>query len=103
MYGAMSTEAAGSLALYISKAATFRTLGALPADIILKGLITGSSVMAGTYAARLLLERLHVATFQAIPVPREDLKKRDARDSRTLYTEAERLIGYEIPAPSGII
>jgi hypothetical protein len=62
----IATEAAGSLALYISKAATFRTLGALPTDIILKGLITGSAVMAGTYAARLLLERLHIATFQRL-------------------------------------
>ena len=29
-----------------------------------KGLITGSSVMAGTYTARLIVERLSVATFQ---------------------------------------
>jgi len=62
----IATEAAGSLALYISKAATFRTLGALPTDVVVKGLIAGSSVMAGTYAARLLLERLHVATFQRL-------------------------------------
>ena len=62
----IATEAAGSLALYISKAATFRTFGALPTDIILKGLIAGSAVMAGTYAARLLLERLHIVTFQRL-------------------------------------
>ena len=54
----IATEAAGSLALYISKAATFHTFGALPGDIVVKGLITGSSVMAGTYAARLVVERL---------------------------------------------
>jgi len=64
--GFIATEAAASLAVYISKATTFRTFGALPTDIVLKGLITGSSVMAGTYAARLLLERLHVATFQRL-------------------------------------
>ncbi|SJZ70057.1 hypothetical protein SAMN02745126_01955 [Enhydrobacter aerosaccus] len=62
----IATEAAGSLALYIAKAATFRTLGGLPTDIIAKGLITGSSVMAGTYGARLLVERLHIATFQRL-------------------------------------
>lgn len=62
----IATEAAGSLALYISKATTFRTLGALPAEIVVTGLIAGSSVMTGTYAARLLLERLHVATFQRL-------------------------------------
>ena len=31
---------------------------------MLKGLISGSSVMAGTYTARLIVERLSVATFQ---------------------------------------
>ena len=64
--GFIATEAAASLAVYISKAATFRSFGALPTDIILKGLITGSSVMAGTYAAKLLVERLSVATFQRL-------------------------------------
>jgi len=60
----IATEAAGSLALYISKAVTFREFGALPVDIVLKGLISGSSVMVGTYLARLIVERLSVATFQ---------------------------------------
>jgi uncharacterized membrane protein YfcA len=62
----IATEAAGSLALYISKAITFRQFGALPTDIVLKGLISGSSVMAGTYTARLIVERLSVATFQRL-------------------------------------
>jgi uncharacterized membrane protein YfcA len=60
----IATEAAGSLALYISKALTFRQFGALPTDIVVKGLVTGSSVMAGTYLARLIVERLSVAAFQ---------------------------------------
>jgi uncharacterized protein len=62
----IATEASASLAVYISKAITFRSFGALPTDIILKGLLTGSSVMAGTYAAKLLVERLSVATFQRL-------------------------------------
>jgi uncharacterized membrane protein YfcA len=62
----IATEAAGSLALYISKAITFRSFGALPTDIVLKGLIAGSSVMAGTYTARLIVERLSIATFQRL-------------------------------------
>ncbi len=62
----IATEAAGSLALYVSKAITFRQLGALPVDIVVKGLISGSSVMAGTYLARLIVERLNVATFQRL-------------------------------------
>jgi uncharacterized membrane protein YfcA len=62
----VATEAAASLLVYISKATTFRSFGALPADIVLKGLITGSSVMAGTYVARLVVERLSLATFQRL-------------------------------------
>jgi uncharacterized membrane protein YfcA len=62
----IATEAAASLAVYVSKAITFRSFGALPTDIILKGLITGSSVMAGTYAAKFMVERLSIATFQRL-------------------------------------
>ena len=62
----IATEAAASLAVYISKATTFRSFGALPTDIVLKGLITGSSVMAGTYVARMVVERLSLATFQRL-------------------------------------
>jgi uncharacterized membrane protein YfcA len=60
----IATEAAASLALYISKAITFRSFGALPTDIIVQGLIIGSSVMAGTYLAKRLVERLSITTFQ---------------------------------------
>jgi uncharacterized protein len=60
----IATEAAASIALYISKAITFRTFGALPTDIILQGVITGSSVMVGTYLSKLLLERLSLRLFQ---------------------------------------
>jgi uncharacterized membrane protein YfcA len=62
----IATEAAASLAVYISKAITFRSFGALPTDIVLKGLISGSSVMVGTYVARLVVERLSIATFQRL-------------------------------------
>jgi len=62
----IATEAAASLAVYVSKATIFRSFGALPTDIVLKGLITGSSVMAGTYVARMVVERLSLATFQRL-------------------------------------
>ena len=62
----IATEAASSLAMYISKAITFRTFGALPTDMIVKGLITGSSVMAGTYLAKRLVERVSLVTFQRL-------------------------------------
>jgi uncharacterized membrane protein YfcA len=62
----IATEAAGSLALYIAKAVTFQQFGALPADIVAKGLIAGAAVMAGNYAARMIVERLSVATFSRL-------------------------------------
>ena len=62
----IATEAAASLAVYISKAATFSAFGALPTDIVLKGLISGSSVMAGTYVAKMVVERLSLAVFQRL-------------------------------------
>ena len=62
----IATEAAASLAVYVSKAATFHTFGALPTDIVLKGLISGSSVMAGTYVAKMVVERLSLAVFQRL-------------------------------------
>jgi len=62
----IATEAAGSLALYVAKAVTFEQFGALPWDIASKGLIAGISVMAGNYAARLIVERLSVATFSRL-------------------------------------
>ena len=48
----LATEAAGSLAIYVSKSITFRTLGALPFDALARGLIIGSSLMAGTFLAK---------------------------------------------------
>ena len=60
----IATEAAASMAMYISKAITFQSFGALPLDIAIKGLVSGSSVMAGTYCARLVVERLSIASFQ---------------------------------------
>ncbi len=60
----LSTEAASSLALYISKVATFRQFGALPLSSIVQGLIVGSSVMLGTMAARLVVQRMSIQTFQ---------------------------------------
>jgi uncharacterized membrane protein YfcA len=62
--GVISTEAAASLALYVSKVSTFRTFGALPWDAILKGLIVGASLMAGSFAGRLVVLRLSINAFQ---------------------------------------
>lgn len=62
----LSTEAASSLALYISKAVTFRELGALPPEVILQGAIVGSSLMAGTFLAKRIVQRMNVVSFRFV-------------------------------------
>jgi uncharacterized protein len=62
----LATEAASSLGIYISKAVTFREFGALPQDIIVKGLIVGSSLMAGSFAARSVVLRLTTTAFHVL-------------------------------------
>lgn len=41
----LSTEAAASLAVYLAKAVVFRSFGALPLEILVKGLIIGSTLL----------------------------------------------------------
>ena len=62
----LATEAASSLAVYVSKAVVFRTFGALPADIIVKGLIIGSSLMGGTFLAKRFVLRLEPQQFRLL-------------------------------------
>ena len=62
----LSTEAASSLALYVSKVATFRELGALPAGTILQGLIVGSSLMAGAFVAKRAVLRMSPGLFRHV-------------------------------------
>jgi uncharacterized protein len=60
----LGTEAMGSLAVYVAKALTFRTFGALPLEIITKGLIIGSSLVGGAFIAKRLVIRLDGARFK---------------------------------------
>ena len=60
----LSTEAAGSLAIYVAKMLAFRSFGAMPLDTFVKGLITGSSLMAGTFVARRFVLRLDANSFR---------------------------------------
>lgn len=60
----LGTEAAGSLAVYISKAVTFQRFNALPPDIIAKGLIAGSSLFAGAFIAKRFVLRLAPDAFR---------------------------------------
>ena len=62
----LATEAAGSLAVYLSKAVVFRTFGALPGEAIMKGLLIGSSLMAGSYIAKRFVLKLEPAQFRLL-------------------------------------
>ncbi|MCZ8517738.1 sulfite exporter TauE/SafE family protein [Paenibacillus filicis] len=62
----LSTEAASSLAIYLSKIATFRELGALPVGMVIQGIIVGASLTLGTFVAKAMVQRMKVATFQYV-------------------------------------
>ena len=60
----LGTEALGSLAVYIAKAVTFRSFDALPLPIIAKGLIIGSSLVAGAFIAKRLVHTIDSDKFK---------------------------------------
>lgn len=62
----LSTEAASSLALMLSKVLTFQQIGALPPAALLQGLIVGGSVMVGTFIGKGIVQRMSINTFQHI-------------------------------------
>ncbi len=62
----LSTEALGSLAVYLAKAATFRSLGALPWDAVVKGLIIGSTITVGSFIARRFVLKLDADKFRLL-------------------------------------
>ena len=62
----LATEAASSLAVYVSKVVVFRTLGALPWEIIVEGLITGSSLMGGAFLAKRFVIKLDPQRFRLL-------------------------------------
>ena len=62
----LATEALGSLALYASKAFVFRSFGALPADILSRGLVIGSSLMVGSFVAKRLVLQLQAEQFRVL-------------------------------------
>ncbi len=64
--GFLSTEAAASLAVYLAKAAVFRGFGALPLEIAVKGLITGSTLMAGAFIAKRFVLKMEPDQFRLL-------------------------------------
>ena len=62
----IGTEAASSLGLYLSKSVTFERFGALTADIAIKGLIAGASLMSGAFIAKRFVLKLEPDVFRSI-------------------------------------
>jgi uncharacterized membrane protein YfcA len=60
----LSTEAMSSLVIYLAKVSTFRAFGALPLDVILQGLIAGSTLMVGAFAGKAVVLRMSTAMFE---------------------------------------
>jgi uncharacterized membrane protein YfcA len=60
----LATEAASSLTMYVSKTLTFRTLGAMPWETFVRGLITGGSLMAGTFLSKRFVMTLDAESFR---------------------------------------
>ena len=62
----LSTEAAASLAVYAAKIAVFRSFGALPVEIVSKGLIVGSTLMAGAFIAKRFVMKMEPERFRLL-------------------------------------
>jgi uncharacterized protein len=60
----LGTEAAASLAVFIAKAITFRSLGALPLQVITEGLIVGSSLVAGAFIAKHYVRQVEAERYR---------------------------------------
>ena len=62
----LATEALGSLAIYFTKALTFRQFGALPLEIIAKGLVVGSSLVVGAFVAKRWVRQFDAEQFRRL-------------------------------------
>lgn len=62
----LATEAASSLTVFISKVLAFQAFGALPPDAVVKGLITGASLMLGSFLGKAVVLRLSPLFFRRL-------------------------------------
>ncbi|SDT85868.1 hypothetical protein SAMN05444156_0065 [Verrucomicrobium sp. GAS474] len=60
----LSTEAACSLGVYLSKAIAFRSFNALPVEAVLKGCFVGLFLMLGQFLAKRFVHRMKAETFR---------------------------------------
>ncbi|HUR90897.1 MAG TPA: sulfite exporter TauE/SafE family protein [Ramlibacter sp.] len=62
----LATEAMSSIGIYLAKAATFRTFGALPVEIFVQGLIVGSTLLAGAFIGKHFVRHLDEDKFRLL-------------------------------------
>ena len=62
----LATEAAGSLAVYLSKVSVFRAFGALPLPVLTEGLIVGSALMGGAFIAKKFVLKMDLHQFRLL-------------------------------------
>src|SRR5450432_1998351 len=62
----LATEAASSLGVYLSTSVIFQRFGALTPDVAIKGLVAGSSLMAGAFIAKRFVLRMEPEVFRLV-------------------------------------
>lgn len=62
----IGTEAASSLAMYVTKTGVFQALGALPPAVALRGLAVGATLMVGALIAKRLLRYMEPSQFSLL-------------------------------------
>ncbi|ACR69868.2 hypothetical protein NT01EI_2700 [Edwardsiella ictaluri 93-146] len=62
----LSTEAAASFVIYISKSITFSTIGALPVNIIASGILVGSSIAIGVCLGKVFVLKMPYYIFEIL-------------------------------------
>lgn len=62
----IGTEAAASLAIYLTKVATFQGAGALPGDALMRGIGVGTTLMLGSFVAKPFVLRLAPDAFRSV-------------------------------------
>ncbi|TWO68529.1 sulfite exporter TauE/SafE family protein [Caenimonas sedimenti] len=62
----LGTEAASSIGMYVAKVATFQLFGALTPEVVVQGVIVGSTLMAGSFVGRFVVLKLSAAAYRSL-------------------------------------
>lgn len=62
----IGTEALGSLLVFMSKAAVLHTYALLPPDAIIKGVLVGLALMAGSLVSKRIVDKIKVEQFRLL-------------------------------------